>query len=849
MISFVDQPTEWREFLSARLQASPNKPAVDISPADKKRRKKDNVEMVEIEEDVDLLHPTVLVAVANRLKNVANIPSAIDAKSLLYLNISFNALRTIPPCLDELKSLEHLDVSHNKLENLDFIEPLQSLKVLRANSNRLTSILPVSFASTTLEELWISENKVDWLEFTFLRDCKRLRILVKRNNPCDSKVKLQDFLLHSLPTLQILDDKLLGEADFASVAAGKGLVTSVDATDEETDHASRKGQQQQLQQRTTAPRRTSSFSSTSNNAIASSISAALDKMSTDLKVMVTQAKAHYQQQWQSYQQQRQAAANTDVDDTTPSSSSMAGGLRGQHRNSSKLNRSHSTRSLPPVLGGGADETDDTAGEDDTSSVGGDLTPNMASQRQRKRFGGSFNRGKVSAAAAAASGDAKTPKARRASTSTIDSADESGGGVSALKKGSNGAAGARRKLSGAKDVATVGYFPDANDSRSNSRSNSRSRGGRSEDSLPRTDGGGEKRSEKGRINSRDNGQVAWCQYTSGEGFFRWHRDGTVACRLEYPSSSTSSTSTSAAAAAATVASVSSLSSSSSTPSNRAQQLMTATYPDGTSAAIIETKHSSTAGVNRRNSRGDAASDSSCCWQLFDPQGRVLATAEPTTTASDASSAPGNVVVTVYDPTAAVAGAGAGVESSPSVVARYPCESTAAKIDSDDDHAEASPTHRWSFPVSIPTADESGGARGQSSASETSLTGQVTMSYDPRSGEVSVEVSHRLGRAVLSSHRGLQLVPDPSQPQPLPQPRAVPPTGAPPRNSSGRKHPPTDRQAKDASSSTTVTSAPPDLSALSELNANLDNLLGDIKLLKETAHSSGNGIAAGQRRKPK
>lgn len=797
-----------------------------------------------MEEDVDLLCPTVLLAAANRLKNVANIPSAIDVKALLYLNISFNALRTVPPCLDDLKSLEHLDVSHNKLENLDFIEPLQSLKVLRANSNRLTSILPVSFAFATLEELWISENKVDWLEFTFLRDCKRLRILVKRNNPCDSKVKLQDFLLHSLPTLQILDDKLLGEADFASVAAGKGLATSVDATDDETDYAPRKGQQQQQQpQRTTAPRRTSSFSSTSNNAMASSISAALDKMSTDLKVMVTQAKAHYQQQWQLYQQQRQAAANTDAEDATASSTMAGGGggVRGHHRNSSKLNRSHSTRSLPPVLGGGPDETDDTAGEDDTSSVGGDLTPNMASQRQRKRFGGSFNRGKANTAAtaaanaAAATADAKTPKARRASASTIDSADE-GHGVSAVKaRGSNGASGTRRKNSGAKDVASMGYFPEANDSRSNSRSNSRSRGGRGDDSLlPRTDGGGEKRSEKGRINSRDNGQVAWCQYTSGEGFFRWHRDGTVACRLEIPSSST----------------LSSSSTPSSSPSNRTQQLMTATYPDGTSAAIIETKHSAAGANNRRNGRDDAVSESSCCWQLFDPLGRVLATADPATNSvtSSSSASSNDVIVTIYDPTAG----GAGAASSKSVIARYPCSSTAGKIDSDNGQAEAPSTHRWSFPVSIPTADENGGVRSQqsSSSSDTRLTGEVAMSYDPQSGEVSVEVSHRLGRAVLSSRRGLQLVPDPSLSQL--QPRAVPPTGAPPRNTSGRKHLPIDRQTKDSSStaaSIAATLSPPDLSALSELNANLDNLLGDIKLLKETTHSSGNGIAAGQRKKPK
>ncbi|RYY85791.1 hypothetical protein EON63_06840 [archaeon] len=99
-----------------------------------------------------------------------------------------------------------MDVSHNRLQSLDFVLDCMFLRVLRCHHNSIESLMPLENHSK-LEEIWISNNKIDWAQFMYLQSNKELRILVKNHNPCDDKVKCNEFILNILPSLQCLDSQ------------------------------------------------------------------------------------------------------------------------------------------------------------------------------------------------------------------------------------------------------------------------------------------------------------------------------------------------------------------------------------------------------------------------------------------------------------------------------------------------------------------------------------------------------------------------------------------------------------------------------------------------------------------
>lgn len=728
MISFIEQPNEWREFIHAQSQLRDREIKIDYE---------------------DIQNPTVLVSVSNRMRNVASLTSAFDLHALKHLNISFNGLKSIPPCFSTLSSLEHLDISHNKLDSLDFLDPLSSLRVLRANHNRLESIFPLACMGGQLEEIWINDNKLGWMEYAFLRDCENLRILIKQGNPSDGKIKLQEFLLYYLPNLQILDDKLITEEDFLALRGklADGDCEEIMPSVSNPDSTLRRG----------SARRVSNVLAS----VSTPTAPGPNKLSTDLKVMITQAKAYYQQQSLLYQQRRSTSHEGSVDDDNASSGSIRGATN-VGRSGSKIHRSRSSRSLPPLT---TEEMGDFETLSEKSGVTVD-TPKALRQRQR-----SFH-----------STAKETVPPMQQSTNSNRSASISQQPQKPAKENKK-----KENTPKASPSMTV-YFPQYEitaDIKRISAEESSTTSGRDTNSK------------------QSKGKIAFCQFPSGEGYFRWQPNGTIGCRMEQTSASL--------------------------------MRMTATYPNGTSAAIIEMQRTSTIELS---DEAHSNQNRATLWQLFDPQGRILC-ATSSSLATAFASVPD--FITVYDP-----------DGETSVLATYPFKIVQTSTNDEGDSV-ALMTHQWSFPVTVETEND----------------GQVELLFNPRTGAVTVETSLvTLGRAVLSSETGMNLFPMQKKKEnghrrnsngrnPSVNSKAVAGVGYPPRSSSSDRRNSQGRNAANTSEAVaalqrptlklnqsnpirggkgsqssrhTNTSTPPDLSLLSQINANLDDLLGDIQQLK-------------------
>lgn len=123
--------------------------------------------------------------------------------TLTYLNLSFNRISEIDG-LSHLVTLETLDVSHNKIFDLSPINKMISLVILRAENNLVESLKPIS-SCTKIKHLFLGNNNIEWEEIAYLERLKHLEVINIGKNPMDKKPKLFDFLCAFMPSLKFIN--------------------------------------------------------------------------------------------------------------------------------------------------------------------------------------------------------------------------------------------------------------------------------------------------------------------------------------------------------------------------------------------------------------------------------------------------------------------------------------------------------------------------------------------------------------------------------------------------------------------------------------------------------------------
>jgi hypothetical protein len=173
---------------------------------------------------------------------------------LVYLNLSFNLIKDIsPPGIGlSFANISLLDISHNRISSLEFLSSLTTLKILRCHSNQIESLSPLQYLNN-IEEVWVNNNKIEWTQFMFFSNSIQLKKLVKYGNPGDEKPKMNEFLLTIIPTLIFIDQEFV---DRYKVSSSNKHVNSNET-----------------------------------NSVDSGNDIQANKISTDVRVMITQAKA------------------------------------------------------------------------------------------------------------------------------------------------------------------------------------------------------------------------------------------------------------------------------------------------------------------------------------------------------------------------------------------------------------------------------------------------------------------------------------------------------------------------------------------------------------------------------
>jgi len=147
-------------------------------------------------------------------------------QNLLYLNLSFNRLFGDLMGLKHMKSLKVLDISHNKLQNINEVKYIKTIEILRFHDNQIESLESICNMNQ-LKELWCSNNNIKWGEFIYLSTSKQLKIIVQQGNPSDEKTNIREFICGLVPSLDTLDGNIIQkkEATFLKTNDGKIMLT------------------------------------------------------------------------------------------------------------------------------------------------------------------------------------------------------------------------------------------------------------------------------------------------------------------------------------------------------------------------------------------------------------------------------------------------------------------------------------------------------------------------------------------------------------------------------------------------------------------------------------------------
>mmetsp|Transcript_17455 Transcript_17455/g.45373 ORF Transcript_17455/g.45373 Transcript_17455/m.45373 type:complete len:216 (-) Transcript_17455:548-1195(-) len=107
-------------------------------------------------------------------------------RELVSLNVSFNAIESLPPELGDLHLLRELNIACNKLQTLPKqIGKLRQLRVLKINGNQIQSIPDDIGQCNHIERLYAGENRLPSFPAT-VENMKGLEILQLSNNDLTS---------------------------------------------------------------------------------------------------------------------------------------------------------------------------------------------------------------------------------------------------------------------------------------------------------------------------------------------------------------------------------------------------------------------------------------------------------------------------------------------------------------------------------------------------------------------------------------------------------------------------------------------------------------------------------------
>lgn len=110
--------------------------------------------------------------------------------------------------LDQIKSLTMWGC---ELENIDILQQLKNIEVISLSVNKIKSLKPFENLSE-LRELYLRKNNISSLdELNFLKNCKKLAILWLEENPICADEKYREKVIEILPNLKKLDNKKINE--------------------------------------------------------------------------------------------------------------------------------------------------------------------------------------------------------------------------------------------------------------------------------------------------------------------------------------------------------------------------------------------------------------------------------------------------------------------------------------------------------------------------------------------------------------------------------------------------------------------------------------------------------------
>ena len=123
--------------------------------------------------------------------------------NLTYLNLSFNRISEIDG-ITHLITLKSLDLSHNKIFDLNPIGKMTSLEVLRIENNSIECIGAISRCHK-IRELLLGNNSIPWEEVAFLEGMNELEVINTVKNPLEKKPKIFEFLHAFKPTVRLIN--------------------------------------------------------------------------------------------------------------------------------------------------------------------------------------------------------------------------------------------------------------------------------------------------------------------------------------------------------------------------------------------------------------------------------------------------------------------------------------------------------------------------------------------------------------------------------------------------------------------------------------------------------------------
>ena len=115
----------------------------------------------------------------------------------LYLDLSHLELTEIPQELSTLVWLEHLSLSHNKIEDIDALEPLKKIHKLSLSNDQISDLSPLA-SNESVKFLFIQNNRI--CDLTSLSHLYTLKKLVAHDNEIEEIGSLL-----SLPQLVYVD--------------------------------------------------------------------------------------------------------------------------------------------------------------------------------------------------------------------------------------------------------------------------------------------------------------------------------------------------------------------------------------------------------------------------------------------------------------------------------------------------------------------------------------------------------------------------------------------------------------------------------------------------------------------